>query len=185
MERIQSHLMEVWWLLLLRGLALVLFGVVAVVWPGLTLLVLSTLFAVYLLIAGVIDIITGVRAQGHRGLWFLTILLGLGELGLGVYLLKTGLALPTLIAAIGLALIVIGIIEIIAAFETGEDPGRRFLLIIGGGLTVVAGFITLRYPAASGLAFTWVLGVWGLVWGALQIAMCLSIRSRVEEARGK
>jgi uncharacterized membrane protein HdeD (DUF308 family) len=185
MERIHSHLREVWWLLLIRGLALIIFGVVAVVWPGLTLLALATLFAVYLLIAGVIDIITGVRAQGHRGLWFLTILLGLGEVGLGVYLLKTGLALATLIAVVGLALIIIGIIEIIAAFEPGEDPGRRFLLIIGGAITLIAGFITLRYPAASGLAFTWVLGVWGLVWGALQIAMCLSIRSRYEQVLGK
>jgi uncharacterized membrane protein HdeD (DUF308 family) len=185
MEALHSHLKEVWWLLLLRGLALVLFGAVAVVWPGLTLLALATLFAVYLLIAGVIDIISGVRAQGRRSLWFLTVLLGLGEVGLGVYLLKSGIALATFIAALGLALIIIGIVEIIAAFEAGEEQGRRFLLIIGGALTIIAGFVTLRYPVSSGLAFAWVLGVWGLVWGSLQIAMCLSLRSAFNDAHAK
>jgi uncharacterized membrane protein HdeD (DUF308 family) len=182
MNGIESHLKEVWWLLLLRGIALILFGVVAVVWPGLTLIALSTLFAVYLLIAGVVDIIAGVRAEGRRSMWFLTIILGLLEIGVGVFLLKTGLALATFIALIGLALMVYGIIEIIAAFEPGEDAGRRFLLIIAGGISVVAGFIVLRYPASSGLAFTWVLGVWGLILGALQIAMCLSLKSKLDEA---
>jgi uncharacterized membrane protein HdeD (DUF308 family) len=181
MNAIQSHLNEVWWLLMLRGLALILFGVIAVIWPGLTLLALATAFAVFLLISGVIDIITGIRAEGKRSLWFLTMLLGLAEIGVAVFLLKTGLALSTFIALLGFSLIVIGIVEIVAAFEPGEDPGRRFLLIVAGALGLIAGFAVLRYPISSGLAFAWVIGAWGLISGSIQVAMCLSMRAKLHE----
>src|SRR5216683_8245783 len=165
---------------MLRGIALILFGVVAVVWPGLTLVVLAAAFAVYLLVAGVVDVIAGIRGESRRSMWFLTLILGLAEIGVSVYILKHQLVLATFIAVIGLSLVAFGILEVIGAFEPGEDSGRRFLLIIGGLLSLVAGFITLRYPVSSGLAFAWILGVWGLVAGAVQIAMCLSLRSRLE-----
>ena len=182
MERVQGHLKEVWWLLLIRGIALILFGVVAVVWPAETLLVISIAFAVYLLIAGIVNLIAGIRAIGHMSLWFLQMLLGLAELGVGIYILKNHLALATFIAVMGISLIFYGIIEVIAAFEPGEDAGRRFLLIIGGALSLIAGFVVLAYPASSGLAFTWVLGLWGLVSGSIQVAMCLSLHSKFIEA---
>jgi uncharacterized membrane protein HdeD (DUF308 family) len=166
---------------MLRGIALILFGVIAVLWPDLTLVVLATAFAAYLLIGGVADIIMSIRAIGRRSMWFLTLLLGLIEIGIGVYLVKNRLVLATFIAVVGLSLIVFGILEVIAAFEPGEDGGRRFLAIIGGALALIAGFITLRYPVTSGLAFAWVLGVWGLVAGAMQVAMCLSLRTQLHE----
>jgi uncharacterized membrane protein HdeD (DUF308 family) len=181
MDSVRGHLREVWWLFMLRGIALILFGVVAVLWPGLTLVALATAFAAFLLIGGLADIITGIRAIGHRGMWFLSLLLGLAEIGVGVYLLKNKLVLATFIAVVGISLIVFGILEIIAGFEFGDDGGRRFLAIIGGALSIIAGFITLRYPVTSGLAFAWVLGVWGLVAGAMQVAMCLSMRSQFHE----
>src|SRR6185503_2111212 len=115
------------------------------------------------------------------GMWFLELLLGLAEIGVGVYLLKNKLALAAFIAVVGVALIFYGILEVITAFEPGEDSGRRFLLIVGGALGIVAGFIVLRYPVSSGLAFTWVLGVWGLVVGAMQVAMALSLHHQFAE----
>jgi len=181
MNAMQRHLKDIWWLYMLRGIALILFGLVAVLWPGLTLIALATAFAALLLASGIADIIAAIRGIAHRGMWFLTMLLGLGELGVGVYLLKNHYALATFIAIVGLALIVIGVLEIIAAFEPGEDAGRRFLAIIVGALSIIAGFIILRYPVDSGLAFVWVLGLWGLIAGAVQVAMCLSLRQQFDE----
>jgi uncharacterized membrane protein HdeD (DUF308 family) len=181
MDGIRSHANEMWWLLMLRAIALLLFGVVATVWPGLTLLVLATAFAVYLLVAGVVDIIGGIRGIGNRSMWFLTMLLGLAEIGVAIYLFKHNLVLGTFIAVLGLSLVVFGILEVISAFEPGEDGGRRFLLIIGGLLSFIAGVITLRYPASSGLTFVWILGVWGLIAGCVQVAMCLSLRSQMHK----
>jgi uncharacterized membrane protein HdeD (DUF308 family) len=173
-------MMDLWWLLLLRGIALLLFGVVAVMWPGLTLIGIAAAFAAYLLVAGVINIVAGIRGQSRLSLWWLGLLLGLAEVGVAIYLLKHNLVLATFIAVLGISLIFYGILEVIGAFEPGEDAGRRFLLIIGGALGIIAGFIVLREPVASGLAFTWVLGLWGLISGAIQVAMALSVHSRVK-----
>ena len=178
MDGMSRHLSEIWWMLLLRGIALLLFGVVAVLWPGLTLVAIATAFAVYLLFAGVINIISGIRGEARLSLWWLTLILGLAEIGVGIYLLKNNLVLATFIAVLGISLIIYGILEIILAFEPGEDPGRRFLVIVAGALSLIAGFIVLRYPASSGVAFAWVLGVWGLVAGAMQVAMALSLHHR-------
>lgn len=181
MNAMQRHLHDIWWLFMLRGIVLILFGLVAVLWPGLTLVALATAFAVLLLLSGIADIIAAIRGIAHQSMWFLTMLLGLGELGVGVYLLKNHYALATFIALVGLSLVIIGILEIIAAFEPGEDAGRRFLVIIMGALSIIAGFIVLRYPVSSGLAFVWVLGLWGLIAGAVQVAMCLSLRQALIE----
>jgi uncharacterized membrane protein HdeD (DUF308 family) len=181
MKSADRHLKDIWWLFMLRGIALILFGLVAVLWPGWTLVALATAFAVMLLVSGVADIIAAIRGLAHRSLWFLQMLLGLAELGVGVYLIKNQYVLATFIAIVGLSLIVIGILEIIGAFEPGEDAGRRFLAVIVGVLSVIAGFIVLRYPVSSGLTFVWVLGLWGLIAGAVQVAMCLSMRSHLDE----
>jgi uncharacterized membrane protein HdeD (DUF308 family) len=182
MDRVQGHLKEVWWLLMIRGIALILFGVVAVLWPGLTLVIIAAAFAAYLIIAGVVNLIVGVRAIGHMSLWFLTLLLGLAQIGVGIYLVKHNLVLATFIAVLGFSLIFYGILEVIAAFEPGEDSGRRFLLVIAGALSLIAGIVVILYPASSGLAFAWVLGLWALVSGAIQVAMCLSLHSKFVEA---
>lgn len=176
---VQQHMREVWGMLLFRGIALLLFGVVAIVWPGITLTVLAIAFAVYLLVAGVVDIIVGIGAIGRRRLWFLTLLMAVLEIGVGVYALRSPVALTVavLIFLLGLTLIVRGIIEVIAALEEGTDPGVRFLLMVVGLLSVVAGFVVIRYPATGGLAFVWVLGVYGLIAGALGVAMALSLHS--------
>jgi uncharacterized membrane protein HdeD (DUF308 family) len=111
---------------MLRGIALLLFGLVAVFWPGLTLIALATVFAAYLLVTGVINIIASISGQSRRSLWFLTLMLGLAQIGVAIYLLKSSLVLATFIALIGIVLIVLGILEIIAAFEPGEDLAGGF-----------------------------------------------------------
>jgi uncharacterized membrane protein HdeD (DUF308 family) len=178
MDGMDRHLRDLWWLLLLRGIALLLFGVVAVMWPGLTLVGIAAAFAAYLLVAGVVNIIGSISGQSRLSLWWLAMLLGLAQIGVAIYLLKNNLVLATFIAVLGISLIFYGIMEVILAFEPGEDAGRRFLLIIGGALGVIAGFIVIRYPVSSGLAFTWVLGVWALISGAIQVAMSLSVHHR-------
>jgi uncharacterized membrane protein HdeD (DUF308 family) len=180
MEGVEGHLREIWWLFLLRGIALILFGVVAVMWPGLTLVGIAAAFAAYLLVAGVINIIGAFTGQSRLSLWWLTLILGLAQLGVGIYLIKHNLVLATFIAVLGITLIFYGIMEVIVAFEPGEDAGRRFLLIIGGALGIIAGFIVLRYPVNSGLAFTWVLGLWALVSGSISVAMALSVHSKAK-----
>src|SRR4051794_31938582 len=87
-----------WWALTLRGILSVLFGIAAVFWPGITLLTLLYLFSAWVLVDGVIRIVTGIGSLGRHGLGFLTMLVGLFQLGVGVYLLRhPGVSFATLI----------------------------------------------------------------------------------------
>ncbi len=174
---------DIWWMILLQGIVLILFGIFAMVWPGLTLAILAVAFALLLLVQGVVDIIVGVMGFSKRSLWFLTLLAGVLQVGLGVFLLRHSLVtLATFIALVGLALIVQGVFRVITAFESNYDGGEKFLLVTIGVLGVVVGAIVLANPVSGGLAFVWALGLYGVVVGAISVAMGLSIRSKLEAA---
>lgn len=70
---------DIWWMLLLRGLALLLFGIAAVVWPGLTLVTLALYFAVLMLVSGIADMLVAIGAAAHRRSWFVTLMYPLGD----------------------------------------------------------------------------------------------------------
>lgn len=172
---------DIWWLVLFRGVALLLFGAIALVWPGLTFVLLAFFFAVYLLIAGIANILSGIGGIVERRGWFLHLALGIVEIGVAAYVMRNpGLTIAAFIIALGILFIVQGIVAIIASFSDTTDRGLRFIEIVAGALGVLAGFIILRYPVAGGLAFLWVLGVYGIIAGVLTIAAALSGRGILE-----
>src|SRR4030095_6553847 len=111
----EYYLNNAWWVLTVRGVAAILFGLAAIFWPELTLVTLVYLFSAFILIYGIVDIIQGLASIGRGGVgWILTLLLGFLEIGVGVYLLRhTLVAFSTFILLIGFTLIVRGIMEVI------------------------------------------------------------------------
>ena len=161
--------------LVLRGVIAILFGVAAVFWPGLTLVTLVYLFSTFVLIGGLIDIVVGIgRLGGGLSTRILTLLLGLVQIGVGVYLLRhVHVAFATIILLIGFTLIIRGIVEIVEGlFEDGPATYRTVMVLIGL-LALIVGVVVLFQPAASGVAFVWVLGLYSLVTGPLLIAAAL------------
>lgn len=166
-----------WWMWLLRGLALLLLGFVAIAWPGLTLATLAIFFTVSLLIAGVVNIMTAISQMAVQRYWFLTLALGVIEIGFGVYVLKNPtLTISTFVLVLGFAILLRGILEAITAFEEAYQGSTRMLMLVTGALGVIAGFMILRYSPASGLAFAWVLGVYALISGAIILALSIEAR---------
>jgi uncharacterized membrane protein HdeD (DUF308 family) len=174
-----------WWVLTVRGIAAILFGVAAVFWPGLTLVTLVYLFSAFILVYGVVDIVHGLTQIGRGGLGsVLTLLLGFLEIGVGVYLLRhVTVAFSTLILLIGFMLIIRGIFEIVMAFMGDQAATSRTLLIVGGGIATLAGVIVLRQPVSSGVAFVWVLGVFALITGPMLIALSIDAKHLLNDAQ--
>lgn len=165
-----------WWALTFRGIIAIIFGIAAVFWPGITLLTLIYLFSAWILIDGVIRIVTGIGRIGSHRLGFLTAVIGLIELGVGVYLLRhPAVPFATLILLISFTLIIDGIIAVVSSFSDDQDGGAKALTIIIGVAAVLAGIILLFQPVASGVAFVWILGLYALISGPLLIAMSIEL----------
>jgi uncharacterized membrane protein HdeD (DUF308 family) len=163
---------ENWWALLSGGVATIIFGVAAVFWPGITLLVLLYLFSAYALVSGVVNISAGLSNLGQSDSWFLPVVLGLFELGVGVYLLRhTAVKFATFIILIGFVLIVRGIVEAVGAYyDVKASPKVQALSYLSGIGALVAGIVILFVAKQSqGVDFVWILGLYGIGVGVLQI----------------
>lgn len=168
---------EYWWMLTLRGVLAIIFGIAAVFWPGLTILTLVYLFSAYILVSGIVSIIGGVTGVTKRSTWFLGLLLGLIELGVGVYLLRhPGVTFATLILLIGFMLIIRGVLEGVAAFTDSMTATNRTLMIIASVIAIVAGIVLLFQPEAAGVAFVWILGLYSLIVGPMLVALSLDLK---------
>lgn len=173
-----------WWVLTVRGIAAILFGLAAVFWPGITLVTLVYLFSAFILVYGIVDIVEGLMSIGRSGMgWILTLILGFLQVGVGVYLLRhTTVAFATIVLVIGFMLIVRGVFEIVQAFMDDASASSRTLLLIGGVIAALAGIVVLRQPAASGVAFVWVLGVFALISGPMLIAGSIDAKHLLNNA---
>jgi len=101
-----------WWMLALLGIIAMLFAVLALVWPGLTLLALVALFAAYALLGGIVWIICAVRHRKSDDDWWLILLLGLVSIGAGVIaVLRPDITALALVFLMGATALMIGILE--------------------------------------------------------------------------
>ena len=170
-----------WESMVLRGIAGILFGIAAVFWPALTLVTLVYIFSIYILISGVIDIVESILALRRKESWVWKLLLGFVELGVGVYLVRRpGVSFATLILLIGLTFIAKGVFEVVMALLEDFSATERTLMIISGALAIVVGIVVLLQPAAGGVAFVWVLGLYALLTGPMWIALGIDAKHALE-----
>ena len=173
-----------WWLLLLRWIAAVAFGVLAFVWPGITLLALVFLYGAYALIDGVLAITAAVRNRGTAAPTGWLVFIGvLGLLaGLATFFWPgiTALALLVLIAVWS---ILQGLFSIAGAIRLRREIEGEWLLIVSGLLSVAFGALVLLRPGAGALAIVWIIGAYAVVFGVLEIALSLRLHRDVGHPR--
>jgi uncharacterized membrane protein HdeD (DUF308 family) len=145
-----------------RGLLAVAFGVLLLVWPGITILVLALVFAAYVLVDGIGMIISGVGARGGQRWWYVLA----GVVGVIAGLAAAfwpGVTVLVLVLWAGAWAVVTGVLEIVAAVR-GQGSGR-WLTALAGLLSIVAGVVILIWPGIGALALATVLGIYALVAG--------------------
>lgn len=168
-----------WWMLLIRGIAAVLFGLAALFWPGLTLLVLVALFGAYALIDGIAAVIGAIRERHVAPRWWVLLLEGIVGIIVGILTFIwpgiTALALLFLIAAWA---IITGVVEIVAALSMNRALALEWTLALAGILSLLLGAFLILQPAASLLGLVWAIGVYALIFGVLLIVRAFQFRSR-------
>lgn len=149
-----------------------IFGVLAIAWPGVTLVVLAIFFGAYALIDGVCALIAAYRRrEGHRPVWPLVLV---GVLGVGTGFLTflwpemTALALLMFIAVWAL---MIGIAQIAAAIRLRKEIDNEWMLGASGALSVLFGVLMVASPGAGAVAVAWIIGAYSIAFGLLLVAL--------------
>jgi len=167
-----------WWLLALRGLVAVLFGVLAFMWPGATLITLVWLFGAFALVNGILSLVLAAKTpKGYPKVG--SLILG-GLLGILAGLLAfvmpgiTALGLLILIAAWAIAT---GVMELVAAVRLRKTINNEWLLVLAGIASIVFGVLLLFQPGAGALALIWLIGAWAVVFGILLMILAFRMRN--------
>lgn len=168
---------DTWWLVALRGIAAIVFGILAFIWPKITLLTLVWLFGAYAFIHGVLALVqafTGPKEGRRTGSLVVEGIISLIVGGIAVFVPGiTALALLLMIAAWA---IVGGIFEIVTAVRLRKVISHEWLMIAAGVLSVLFGIVLLLQPALGALAMIWWIGGFAIVFGVLLVSLAFRLR---------
>jgi uncharacterized membrane protein HdeD (DUF308 family) len=166
-----------WWLLSLRGVAAIVFGILAFIWPGLTLVTLVLLYGAFALVDGVIALAAAFSGVGKPVPTWWLVVVGLLGIGAGIVtFLWPGMTAILLVMFIGAWAVLHGFFEIIGAIRLRKEIDNEWMLILSGLLSVLFGAFVLIAPGAGALALIWAIGAYTIMFGILFIAFSLRLR---------
>ncbi len=178
LDAMSAVLARNWWLIALRGAFAILFGAIALIAPGATLLTLVIFFSAYMLVDGIAEIVAAVRAAERHERWGYLLAAGAINILVGVLaFLMPGSALVAFVYLIAAWALVTGALMIAAAFRLHLDHGRWWLGI-GGALSVLFAIALIASPALSLLVLTYWMGGYAIAFGAFMLVLAFRLRSR-------
>ena len=164
-----------WWLLLLRGLAGIAFGVLALMWPGITLILLVAFYGAWALIDGVLALYMAITGKGGSTWWL--VLVGIAGLVAGALtFFWPGVTALVLVLFIGAWALVSGIFQIIGAIQLRKQIDNEWWLILGGVVSVLFGLYVLVYPGGGALALIWAIAFYSILFGILMVAASFKLK---------
>jgi uncharacterized membrane protein HdeD (DUF308 family) len=163
-----------WWALALRGLAAVLFGLLTLFLPGITLVTLVLLFGAYALVDGIFNVIAFFRVASHQ--WALLIEGVVGIIAGVLTFAWPAITAIVLLYVIAFWAILTGIFEIIAGIRLRKVITNEWLLLVMGVLSFLFGLLILFAPGAGALAIVLWIGAYALVFGIFLLALAFRLR---------
>ena len=175
---VQSVAKTVWWLVLLRGVLMVLFGIIALVSPGIALLTLVWVFGIYAILDGIAAVALGIRTRGEPH-WVWTIVQGVVSVLAGlVALVWPGVTALALLFLIAFWAILLGVGEIGGAFAARQRGSNAWGWTLAAGvLNIVFGVLLLIWPGSGILTLVWLVGIFALAGGIALIVLAFRVRS--------
>jgi uncharacterized membrane protein HdeD (DUF308 family) len=176
----QTHAMmqdlaDHWGLAVVMGIVSVVLGLLAMFYPGATIVTVAIFFAAWLFVSGFYEVITSFTRDGDTGSRVLHAIIGVLSVIVGFALLRTPFqSVEVFIFVLGIFWLVQGVMTFIAAFQQKE--GRNWRIVMGL-LGVLAGIIILTYPISSALTLAFIGGIWLVVLGVLQVVAGFQLRS--------
>lgn len=166
-----------WWLFLIKGIASIVFGLLAFLWPGLTLLTLVLFYGIFVLVDGVAALTAAIMGRvSVVPRWWLAVV---GVLGIAAGILT--LVWPGMTALLVLLFIAgwsvaSGVFQIVGALRLRKEIDNEWTLVLGGALSVLFGVALFVMPGAGALALVWLIASFAIVFGVLTVAFALRLR---------
>jgi uncharacterized membrane protein HdeD (DUF308 family) len=166
-------LTQKWWVVALRGILAIVFGVVALAFPGATLVSLAVVFGAYAFVDGVFAIVSAFGQRGRDTVWY--VLDGIFGIAIGLAtFFFPGITAQALVFLIGVWAILTGIFEVIAGFELPIK--RDWLLVIAGIASILFGVLVFVNPVGGALAIAWLIAGYALVFGVSMLVFGIRLR---------
>ena len=178
------ELAENWWLLLLRGIAAIAFGLLAFSWPGLTLLTLVLMWGIYAIADGILALWAAIASKGGEiaPRWWLAVVGIAGILAGALAFVWPGMTALVLLMFIASWAIVIGVLQIWGAIRLRKEIEGEWLLGLSGVLSVAFGVIMFAQPGAGALAVVWLIGWFAIVAGCVYIGLAFQLKKHKRPA---
>jgi uncharacterized membrane protein HdeD (DUF308 family) len=182
MDVLEKHLSAIlfrnWWVLLLRGIIAIAFGILTWFQPGISLAALVLLFGAYVLADGILGVWTAFSGRKEHEDWWVLLLWGLLGIGVGIIaLMAPGITALALLFYIAVWAIATGVLEIVAAVRLRKEIKGEWWLILGGLVSVVFGVLLLARPGPGALALLWVIATYAVIFGVVMVILAFKVRS--------
>jgi uncharacterized membrane protein HdeD (DUF308 family) len=166
-----------WWMFVVRGVLAVVFGALALIWPGQTLQILVLVFGAFVLMDGAFAVATGIASAAFFDRWWVLLLEGLTGIVIGMLTFFwpaiTALALVYFVAAWA---IITGVLEIVAAIQYRHVISGEWAMILNGLLSVAFGILVMVFPGSGAVGLAWMIGIYAIAAGITEMIFGFRVR---------
>ena len=165
-----------WWVFVVGGLAMALFGLLAFSNPGIALFVLATFFAASVMVDGISNIVGSLQNRDKDGWWILLLMGVLGATVGGYALIKPPLSIMAFILIVAFEAMVLGAFLIMLGYRVRKSTSREWVLYLTGALSIVFGIMVIANPVTGSGAIMLMIASWSFVVGILKVGFGLKVR---------
>lgn len=171
-----------WWVFAVRGIAAIVFGVLAFVWPETTLAVLVVLFGAYVLVDGVALLVALARGDtlARRNAWSVGIMGVLGIVAGVVTFVWPDVTAISLLFVVAFWAIATGTFQVIAAIALRRELDGELWMGLGGVASIAFGALLIAFPGEGLISLVWLVGLWSIVFGGSSLGLAHRLRQLAE-----
>lgn len=176
--RLANIISRTWWVLMLRGVIAIIFGVLIWRQPEISIAVLILFFGAYILVDGVLGVYSAVAGRKEHDDWWVLLLWALISVGVGILtFLAPGVTTLALLLFIAIWAIATGVLQIVAGIRLRKEINGEWLLILGGLVSVVFGVFLMAQPAVGALAMVWLIATYAVLFGGVLVILAFRARA--------
>ena len=167
-----------WWMILLRGLAWLVFGILVFTQPAISLVTLTLLFGAFVLWDGIANVVSAIGGRRENENWGVLLLTGLAGIAIGALTFYApGITALGLLFYIAIWMTGTGLLEVVAGIRLRKEIEGEFWLILSGLVSIALGVFLVARPGAGALSVLWVIATYAILFGIILIVLAFRVRS--------